>query len=442
MAGDFVQVRGDGFVRGGREFLIRGWSLGTWLNLEHFMIGLPGVDSQIRSAITAAYGPRNAGRFWSAFGGAMFSDADASYMADCGATTVRIPFNYRLFERDDAPGSYDAHAFDELDRAIDLCARRGLTVILDLHTVPGGQNPDWHGDNSVGECLFWDHPEFAQRVKALWRHIAAHYRGNTAVAGYDLMNEPAFYALNGKPVAKFYTELVAAVREVDREHVLFVEGDFYAHDFSAFEPFADPNVALSFHFYPFFGLDSWKESSTRDALAAQLEREIALADVRRRLKRPLWCGETGVPCNRGHLAVHERLHDSTLGMFNSEGIGWSVWTYKDARGMGSLRAAQDSGWMKLSESLCRGWDFWTEFFSVGAEIDLLEKRLGPMSAQLKRRLNFRRLADTQYALAERYPAVLEALPFDQLMAAVESLAFGRCERWEAVASGTERRCRG
>jgi hypothetical protein len=141
------------------------------------------------------------------------------------------------------------------------------------------------------------------------------------------------------------------------------------------------------------------------------------------------------------VAVHERLHDSTLGMLNSEGIGWSVWTYKDARGMGSLRAAQDSEWMRLSQSLCRGWDFWTEFFSVGTQVDELEQRLGAMSAQLKRKLNFRRLADTQYALAERYPAVLGALPFDQLMAATESLSFGRCERWAAVADSTARRCR-
>jgi aryl-phospho-beta-D-glucosidase BglC (GH1 family) len=37
--------------------------------------------------------------------------------------------------------------FKHLDRVIELCANEGIYIILDLHAVPGGQNPDWHSDS-------------------------------------------------------------------------------------------------------------------------------------------------------------------------------------------------------------------------------------------------------------------------------------------------------
>ena len=35
----------------------------------------------------------------------------------------------------------------KLDRVVKLCQKYELFVILDLHSVPGGQNTDWHSDN-------------------------------------------------------------------------------------------------------------------------------------------------------------------------------------------------------------------------------------------------------------------------------------------------------
>lgn len=37
--------------------------------------------------------------------------------------------------------------FKWLDRAVNLCAEQGIYTILDMHTVPGGQNGDWHSDS-------------------------------------------------------------------------------------------------------------------------------------------------------------------------------------------------------------------------------------------------------------------------------------------------------
>ena len=57
----------------------------------------------------------------------------------------------------------------------------------------------------------------------LWQALAERYRGNAWVAGYDLLNEPA--DPTGEVYGRFHDRLVAAVREVDPEHIIFVDGN-------------------------------------------------------------------------------------------------------------------------------------------------------------------------------------------------------------------------
>jgi len=70
------------------------------------------------------------------------------------------------------------------------CAKHKIYTILDLHAVPGTQNPDWHSDNVTNHAAFWDHKDHQDRVVWLWREIARRYRDNPWVAGYNPINEP------------------------------------------------------------------------------------------------------------------------------------------------------------------------------------------------------------------------------------------------------------
>ena len=45
---DFVKVKGKEFYYKGEPILFSGLGVGSWLNMEHFMLGLPGTDAQIR----------------------------------------------------------------------------------------------------------------------------------------------------------------------------------------------------------------------------------------------------------------------------------------------------------------------------------------------------------------------------------------------------------
>src|SRR6202041_520119 len=108
-----------------------------------------------------------------------------------GFNTVRVPLNWRLFV---APGNGSATRFEGpgwalLDRLVGWCRDAGLRVIVDLHAAPGGQTGVNHDDGPGFPLTFYVPRDRALTI-ALWQKLAAHYRDETAILGYDLLNEP------------------------------------------------------------------------------------------------------------------------------------------------------------------------------------------------------------------------------------------------------------
>jgi endoglucanase len=344
----FLQVKGQDFHFDGEKVILRGYGLGPLLNLEHFMLGMPGTDAQIRSAIIQAYGEEKAQQFWRAYYQAMIDEADFEFLKQLGVNSLRVSFNYRLFEDDQNPYEYLQDGFTEIDRILKLCEKYGIFAILDLHAAPGGQNPDWHSDNALGESLLWEHADFRKRTIALWKHIAEHYASKRWIGAYDLLNEPVLMIPNKSVLNQFYLDLIREIRGVDPNHMLFVEGDFYATHFEMLDPFEDPNVALSFHFYPFFHQDDSTKTTQKERLEEEILLDVPLDDITKRFKRPLWCGETGARFGHPQREHFESMLADVLDIFEERGISWSIWAYKDARTMGTTHPKADSDWMHFS----------------------------------------------------------------------------------------------
>jgi hypothetical protein len=93
----------------------------------------------------------------------------------------------------------------------------GLYVIIDLHAAPGGQTGINHDDGSGYPLMFYLPRERELTVK-FWQAIAQHYRGNPAILGYDLLNEPiapTHDAMLNSKLEPFYREVTAAIRQAD-----------------------------------------------------------------------------------------------------------------------------------------------------------------------------------------------------------------------------------
>jgi aryl-phospho-beta-D-glucosidase BglC (GH1 family) len=236
-----------------QEVILRGAGLGGWMNMENFISGYPGCEFQIREALTQTIGAEKADFYFDKFLEYFFQDEDAAFFASLGLNAIRIPFNYRHFEDDMNPRVLKTEGFRHLDRVIDICAKHGIYTILDLHTAPGGQSGGWHADGGVHIANFWIHKDFQDRFIWLWTELAKHYKGNPWIAGYNPLNEPA--DPTHSRILQLYDRVYEAIRKEDPEHIIFLDGNTFASDFSHFGSAHEKweNVSYSIHDYSVFG---------------------------------------------------------------------------------------------------------------------------------------------------------------------------------------------
>lgn len=104
----------------GKPVILRGAALGGWMNMENFITGYPGHESEHRAAMKKVLGQENYEFFFDKWLEYFFTDADAVFFASLGLNALRLPFNYRHFEDDMNPRVLKEEGFKHLDRVIDL----------------------------------------------------------------------------------------------------------------------------------------------------------------------------------------------------------------------------------------------------------------------------------------------------------------------------------
>ncbi len=393
----------------GNSVLLRGTSLGGWMNMENFINGYPGHESGIRFAFIQELGKEAADFFFRRMAYYFLNEQDIRFIKSCGATVVRLPFSYRHFENDDRPFQYVEDGFRMLDSAISWCEQNNLYVILDLHAAPGWQNSDWPSDNASRHSLLWLHPHFQDRVVELWKEIARRYSSRATVAGYDILNEP----LSGEPFGRFtpdskirsnwdvlnnfYERTVRAIREIDPDHIIFLEGDNFSKHFSGLQPpFAD-NLVYSSHHYTRAGLGPGKYPGRIDGeyWDRQVQERVFLEHEGTRYVNkfavPHWIGEFGSVYCGPLQEVPSRLRalDDQLDIFNSYRRHWTIWTYKDLGIMGWVTVSPESDYIRhisgiLEKKTTLRADHWPALFMPATKAERTIRRLG---AHIKRVLS-------------------------------------------------------
>lgn len=341
-----IRAEGNRLMAGGESIRLRGVALGGWLNMENFITGFPANEASMRAAVRDVLGEAKYELFCERFMSSFFAEEDARFIADLGMNAVRIPVNYRHIEDDNRPFVIKDEGFAHLDRAIELCEKYGIYTIIDLHSLPGYQNQRWHCDNPTHVAMFWDHPHFQDRVVHLWEAIADRYRDNTAVAGYNPINEPGDQTR--RHVGPFYSRIVRAIRKIDGDHTVFLDGNTYSTEFDIFEEAFD-NVVYACHDYvpagmgfggPYPGvtLGEWIDKSSVEA------KFVARSRFSRDTNTPIWVGEFG-PIYTGETArdkERRQILRDQLDLYDRDEVSWSLWTYKDIGQQGIAYTADDS----------------------------------------------------------------------------------------------------
>ncbi len=296
----------------------------------------------------------------------LLNEDDIKFMKECGATVVRLPVNYRHFEDDEKPFQYKESGFTRLDRMLDLCEKHGMYVILDLHAVQGWQSGDWHCDNDSRHSFFWKFPHFQERYISLWEEFARRYKDKTVIAGYDVMNEPLCNAWRGRfaddknykrdfaVINDVFHRVTEAIRRTD-DHIIFLEGDYFAALFEGFEAPFTSNLAYSSHNYndAGFGPGSYPGICNGTNWNQQKQLDVFLAHegtvFTQKHNVPLWVGEFGSVFNGLASEEKDRLRalDDQIGVFEEYGAHWTIWTYKDVGVMGWTTLDPQSDYMQI-----------------------------------------------------------------------------------------------
>src|SRR3569623_52193 len=215
----FFGVKGkDVITPDGKNFLMRGTNLGNWLIPEGYMFKFKNVNSPrlLNEAITELIGPDEDKAFWEKYLHTYIEEGDIHYLKTIGVNSIRIPFCYRMFTKEDYLGENNPdRGYELLDRVIGWCKHEGFYVILDMHSAPGGQTGD-NIDDGYGYPFLFNSEASQQLVTDIWKRIADHYKNETIVMGYDLLNEPIatyFNAAELNPYLKpLYTKITAAIQ--------------------------------------------------------------------------------------------------------------------------------------------------------------------------------------------------------------------------------------
>ena len=412
----------------GKQVVLKGAGLGGMLNMENFITGYSGHEHEHRAALAEVLGQEKADYFFERLIHHFFTEADAALFASLGMNCLRIPFNYRHFMDDDNPNVLKESGFKILDRLVDICAKHNIYVILDLHAVPGGQNQDWHSDSGISKALFWEFRDFQDRAIQLWEALAKHYAGNPVIAGYNPLNEPA--DPKHTRLLEWYDRAEKAIRAIDPDHMLFLDGNTYAMDFSAFpvdKPL--PNTVYSCHDYSMMGFPLPEQyegtveqkAKLRDSFKRKVE-YMEKAGV------PIWNGEWGPVYESGPnaAAVNKKrfnLLQEQLKIYREhDNVSWSIWLYKDIGYQGMVYLDPQSPYMQLIQPFVEkkqklGLDFWGVVDKSSVDDDIYQPFISKLKASVP-----------EHLLKKKYPKIWS---FDrQVERVVREVLMSEYHGWE------------
>ena len=417
-----------------KRIRLRGYGVGTWLNIEHFMMGIPASEKIIKNTIAGIYNEEAKGRFFNKFYDEFMCAADFKFLKDCGINCIRVPVNYRLFINDQSVTEYKEEGFAYLEKLLSLCEEYEIFALIDMHAVPGGQNPDWHSDNDMGVPLFWQYQVFRKQTSELWGEIARRLKKYTYLMGYDLLNEPAMAdwdALN-----EFYEDTIKIIRQTDKEHLIVLEGDYFSMDFSGLRKFEDSNIALGFHYYPtVWRPDLLSDSITRDERRTHIEEGlIKLIKIKEKFNCPVFCGEFGYGADCGEKDFTREILEDTLEIFEKHQLDWFLWSYKDADFMSIVFPKNESKWMGMVKSIRTKWTQDVEKHQANKILEFIaDNYFDQMTEDEKYQLQFR-VRGMLYSLQSRYitSPVLNCIEEEEFNNMASDFRFDKCCIYEEM----------
>jgi len=239
-----------------------------------------------------------------------------------------------------------AKHLEVLPLALDAAAKRGIKIVIDLHSKPG------HSMENRTSRMFLE-KEWADLFVEVWEEIARRFKGHPAIHAYGLINEPVQLTPSPEGVEDWYDlqlRAARAIRAIDPDTPIMFAPEEYNNPpaFSWLKPVDIPNVIYEVHvYYPHVythqhvrsgvGLEVWMDLSKsmtypgRNAAGKKIDREALRAHIQPTRDFQL---ATGAKIFVGEFSAARwapgaaQYIDDLISLF--EEYGWD-WTYHSFR---------------------------------------------------------------------------------------------------------------
>ncbi|KAL0947037.1 hypothetical protein HGRIS_013179 [Hohenbuehelia grisea] len=276
-------------------------------------------------------------RHWDTF----ITQSDFDYLARIGINTVRLPLGYWSLGPDfckDTPFAPVAdvylNSWDRVRSAINMAARAGIGVLVDLHGAVGSQNGQSHSGISDGSTNLFKVPANMDRTIDALKFLVQQFSDVNNVVGIQVLNEPQ----NVQTLYDFYTRAINEMRNTTTIALpLYMHNGFDLQRCTDYNAGRADFVVQDHHSYFVFTSSDAAESASNHTADINTSVERSLADAStRQLDRVIigeWsCALTPQSLSQESDPVKARRDFCTgqLDVYNNVSSGWAFWCKSSA----------------------------------------------------------------------------------------------------------------
>jgi aryl-phospho-beta-D-glucosidase BglC (GH1 family) len=309
-----------------------------------FALGNLGQQYRIKEKINDVVGAEKTKLFYDQWLLNHTTKKDIDSLAAWGFNSVRLPMHYNLYTLpvDEEPvkgqNTWLQKGFVMTDSLLKWCRLNKMYLILDLHAAPGGQGNDLPiSDRDSSKLSLWESKENQEKTIALWKKLGQSICKRTMDWAVMIlsMNQTGGFEdpkndfrgiseSKNEPLRQLMIDITKAIREVDKKHIIIIEGNGFGNNYKGVLPPWDDNLVLSFHKYGNFNTN------------VEIQKYL---DLRRQYNIPLWLGESGENSNTWFTEAIELVEKNN--------IGWAWWQLKKMNINNPLEIKRPEGYDKL-----------------------------------------------------------------------------------------------
>uniref|UniRef100_A0A0D9WEA6 Uncharacterized protein n=1 Tax=Leersia perrieri TaxID=77586 RepID=A0A0D9WEA6_9ORYZ len=282
---------------------------------------------------------------------------DFKFISKSGLTAVRIPVGWWIASDPNPPPPYVGGSLQTLDNAFKWAEKYKLGVIVDLHAVPGSQNP-WEHSSSRDGTQEWGTSDanIAQTVQVV-DFLASRYAKSPSLLAMELMNEPFAPRATLESLMKYYHDGYNAVRKYSSTAYVVMSNRLGQGNPTELLQFANgfPRSVIDVHYYTVFNdlfnnltvqqnIDFIRTNFSSD-LKSVTTQNGPLTFVGKFFFSREWVAEWRVP--NATKEEYQRYAKVQMDVYGEATFGWSYWTLKNVNNHWNLQWMINNGYISL-----------------------------------------------------------------------------------------------